>query len=419
MVKVNFLNFLLIVGTGSKVNRRRNEISFPPPPPPPLESRKAEMTSAVASSSCSSGSRGNNQNKLATATTTANPNNLQLGLLLASGGVGGRSIGGACASKNSSNNSSSNYENCLVRASVVVETSSRVEAVSSSAPCNAISLPSCPLVSSPSTASSSFSSSLSSSCKTGGGGGGGARNHSNICADPTTNSSVLALSLPTAISSFHSAPTSSRIVADNPDLKIQPQGSRGATATAVANAPTSPQGTELAAVLNGNGNLTQLVAAGAGSVDTVDSSSVCGGGGGKDNYSLVVFDYPTALTKDKDSYASATHHHTQVVEAATAAVATVSVSAVARKEDSLIMGPPPTVKEGFTLDNCISGNNVTDMAAQQCIIKEDDLLDDFFKFVSNGKLPVIHIPLRVFAAFPFIFRISSRIHSFHFIVKFS
>ena len=82
-----------------------------------------------------------------------------------------------------------------------------------------------------------------------------------------------------------------------------------------------------------------------------------------------------------------------MVEAATAAVAAVSVSAVARKEDSLIMGPPPTVMEGFTLDNCISGNNVTDMAAQQCIIQEDDLLDDFFKFVSNGKLPVIHIPL--------------------------
>ena len=370
-VLTRFLLFFycIILGAG-KVNRRRNESSFPP-----LEPRKAEMTSAVVSSSpsssSSSGSRGN-QNKLAT-----NPN-LQLGVLAS---VGGGRPYTANSSGNSIGGGRSNNTETLVRASVVVETPSRVEAAN-----HALSAPyrvSCPLpptAPSPSTASSSSSTKKVTS--------GGARvvhsNLNNSGSDPTT-SSVLASALPalpSAVSSFHST---SRITADNPDPKIQPQGSIGANTNHGRNPPPAA---ELAIAVNNCSalTLTQLVA-GAGTVDTVDSSSVCA----TDNYSRsdVVFDYLPTTASDE-----ATHHHNNQVVSATAAVAAVCVAHEQGEEQeqeqqvttgSSIMGTshPPIPHLAFTQGR--KSVSAVDLV-QQSSIKEDDLLDDFFQFVSpNGK----------------------------------
>lgn len=358
-----FCFYFITLGAG-KVNRRRNESSFPP-----LESRKAEMTSAAVSSSSSSGSRGN-QNKLAT-----NPN-----LQLLASVSGSRPHTDSSSIDGGGGGSRSNNSETLVRASVVVETPSRVEAAS-----NALSASykvSCPLPPTASSPSTTASSSSSSSCSAKKVTSGGARDHSNLNSgsDPTT-SSVLASALPplpSAISSFHSA---SRITTDNPDLKIQPQGSRGASANA-NHGRNPPPAAELAVKDSAVAlTLTQLVA-GAGTVDTVDSSLVCT----TDSYSRsdVVFDCLPTTASDK-----ATHHHKNQLVAGTEAIAALCVSHEQgeKKEQvtrgSSVMGTyPPILHSAFTQGR--KSVSAVDLV-QQSSIKEDDLLDDFFQFVSNGK----------------------------------
>ena len=278
--------FVVILTGIEKVNRRRNEKSVPP-----LQSRKAEMTSGVSPSSV-----GPNQNKPA-----ANP---QLPGLL-----GARPTGSTNA-------------DVPLRGSVATQTASRAESTNL-----LLSPPSRPSTSLPSASSKKVTTTTS------------ARNHSKpprISTTATaTTTSVFAPPRP-----FH--PAVRVLVADNPDLKLQSQGS------AVAS-----HGPEL---------VDDGAAAAATAGLDADTSSVC-----DRDTNYVVFDYPESLNE--------TDHYSQVV------VKDEVKEEVKETPHSNVMGTYPDVGYNSEEKSADDGSSA-DIVRQH--LKEDDLLDDFFKFVSNG-----------------------------------
>ena len=129
-------------------------------------------------------------------------------------------------------------------------------------------------------------------------------------------------------------------MADNPDLKPQSQGSTVAI----------------------NHACSELVdgAAATGLADA-DSSSIC-----DRDTNYVVFDYPEALDEPD--------HYSQVV------VNEEEKVTESHQQDRGVMGTYPDV--GYSSEKSPDDGSSADIARHH--LKEDDLLDDFFKFVSNG-----------------------------------
>ncbi len=144
------------------------------------------------------------------------------------------------------------------------------------------------------------------------------------------------------------------VVADNPDLKLESQGSTVAS-----------HGPEL--VDDG------AAAAAAGLADATDTSSVC-----DRDTNYVVFDYPEAL-KEPDHYSQVVVNddgEKEVIEP------TTPVTTHRRHHlRSNVMGTYPDVGYGSE-KSPDDASSAADIVHQH--LKEDDLLDDFFKFVSNG-----------------------------------
>lgn len=151
-------------------------------------------------------------------------------------------------------------------------------------------------------------------------------------------------------------------VADNPDLKPQSQGST-------------------VAINHGSSEFVDgAAAAGLADAATTDSSSpspshsVC-----DRDTNYVVFDYPQALDEPD--------HYSQVV-----VNQEEKVTESHQQQDRDVMGTYPDV--AYSADKSPDDGSSADIARHH--LKEDDLLDDFFKFVSNGMcLPFF------FFAFPF------------------
>lgn len=151
------------------------------------------------------------------------------------------------------------------------------------------------------------------------------RNHSKPAARISTTS-AFAPSRP-----FHPTSVDVLVLQDNPDLKVESQ-------------PSSADGTPLVD--------------GAVSAGLADSSSLC-----DTDTNYVVFDYPEALNEPD--------HYTRVV---------VEEEVIESIEQD-VMGTYPD--GGYTSEK--SPDDATSADVPHHHSKEDDLLDDFFKFVSNGK----------------------------------
>lgn len=281
------------------MNRRRNEKSVPP-----LQSCKAEMTSGVSSSSVV----GSNQNKPST--------NPQL-----PGLSGGRPT-----------SSNSNNAVGLLRASVAAQPASRVEAT------NNVPLHRSPTTST--TVGSLHSSSTTSSHNNNNSNNKKVTRNNSKQPSRTSIDSISVLATPPALGPFH---PSIRLVVDNPDLKLESQGST------VAN-----YGPEL--------GLRGPESTATGLADT-DSSPLC-----DRDTNYVVFDYPDALIEQ--------HHYSQVVVNEENQVDKTPP----KRHRNNIMGTYPDV--GYRSEKSPDDDSSADIAQQH--LKEDDLLDDFFKFVSNG-----------------------------------
>lgn len=220
-----------------------------------------------------------------------------------------------------SSSSTSSIAHGPVRGSVAAQPASRVESTN-----NVLPLPRPSTVSSlPSNASKKVTS---------------ARNHSKPAR--ISSSSVFAPPRP-----FH--PSVRALVADNPDLKlVESQGS-----TVVA---------------NHHGSLLVDGAVAAGLADA-DSSSAC-----DTDTNYVVFEYPEALSEPD--------HYTRVVVNEEEIEEEVRESPLLnQQQDHDVMGTyPDTV--GYSSEKSPDDASSADVPHQHS--KEDDLLDDFFKFVSNG-----------------------------------
>jgi hypothetical protein len=151
-------------------------------------------------------------------------------------------------------------------------------------------------------------------------------------------------------------------VADNPDLKPQSQGST-------------------VAINHGSSEFVDgAAAAGLADAATTDSSSpspshsVC-----DRDTNYVVFDYPQALDEPDHYSQVVVNQEEKVIESH-------------QQQDRDVMGTYPDV--AYSADKSPDDGSSADIARHH--LKEDDLLDDFFKFVSNGMcLPFF------FFAFPF------------------
>lgn len=222
-----------------------------------------------------------------------------------------------------SSSSTSSIADGPVRGSVAAQPASRVESTN-----NVLPLPRPSTVSSlPSNASKKVTS---------------ARNHSKPAR--ISSSSVFAPPRP-----FH--PSVRALVADNPDLKlVESQGS-----TVVA---------------NHHGSLLVDGAVAAGLADA-DSSSAC-----DTDTNYVVFEYPEALSEPD--------HYTRVVVNEEEIEEEVRESPLLnQQQDHDVMGTyPDTV--GYSSEKSPDDASSADVPHQHS--KEDDLLDDFFKFVSNENL---------------------------------
>ncbi|XP_057375052.1 uncharacterized protein LOC130696005 [Daphnia carinata] len=169
-----------------------------------------------------------------------------------------------------------------------------------------------------------------------------ARNHSKPARIST--SCVFAPPRP-----FHSSVRA--LVADNPDPKLdESQGSP-------------------AVVANHHGPLLVDGAVAAGLADATDTSSVC-----DRDTNYVVFDYPEAL-KEPD-------HYSQVVVGEREEE--VKESPLLNQQDHDVMGTYPDTVGYSSEKSTDDASSAADVPQQHA--KEDDLLDDFFKFVSNENL---------------------------------
>ena len=264
------------------MNQRRNEKSVLP-----LQSRKAEMTSGITSSSV-----GSNQNK-----PSANPQ-----------------LPGLSGTRPTS--SSSSIADGPLRGSVASQPASRVESTNN-------------VLSRPSTVSSLPSNHATKKVPS-------ARNTNHSKSARISTTSVFAPPRP-----FH--PSVRVSVVDNPDLKLQSQGST-------------------VAINHGCSEFVDGAAATAGLADA-DSSSVC-----DRDTNYVVFDYPEPLD-EPDHYSRVVINEEKEV-----------IELPQYQQDRNIMGTYPDV--GYSSEKSPDDGISADIVRHH--LKEDDLLDDFFKFVSNG-----------------------------------
>jgi hypothetical protein len=155
---------------------------------------------------------------------------------------------------------------------------------------------------------------------------------------------------------------------DNPDLKLQSQGST-------------------VAINHGCSEFVDGAAATAGLADA-DSSSVC-----DRDTNYVVFDYPEPLDEPDHYSRVVVNEEKEVIESPQ------------YQQDRNIMGTYPDVR--YSSEKSPDDGISADIVRHH--LKEDDLLDDFFKFVSNGMYDIPFLFLRFSSRFfpPFSFFVMS------------